>query len=173
MSIVKNEAKNKNPVIAAVREQLEHRATWLYLLCDEAQRHGLTWEDFAGDAVRRCGLFQGKGLTEKAGTQSLTGLKKTLFTLPARMVFEMKVLRCDEDHLDLDFGYCPLVKAWQKQGCSDEEIARLCDIAMCGDRAIAESFGCRLELPETIANGADRCALRFVRGTGEKTEEQG
>ena len=35
MSIVKNEAKNKNPVIAAVREQLEHRATWLYLLCDD------------------------------------------------------------------------------------------------------------------------------------------
>lgn len=76
VSIVKNEAKSKNPVIVAVREQLEHRAAWLYLLCDEAQRHGLSWEDFAGDAVRRCGLFQGKGLTGKAGTQSLTGLKR-------------------------------------------------------------------------------------------------
>lgn len=163
MSRVKNEAKIKNPLIVAVREQLEHRATWLYLLCDEAKKHGLKSEDFAGDAVRRCGLFQGKGLTDKAGTKSLKGLKKTLFTLPARMVFEMKVLRCDDDHLDLDFGYCPLVKAWQKQGCSDEEISCLCDIAMCGDRAIAERFGGRLDLQKTIADGADCCALRFVR----------
>ena len=34
------------------------------------------------------------------------------------------------DTLYLDFHYCPLVKAWQKAGCTDEEIARLCDIAM-------------------------------------------
>lgn len=169
MSKVKNEAKIKNPLIVGIREQLEHRALWLYLLCDEAEKHGLEAENFAGDAVRRCGLFQGKGLTDKAKTQSLKGLKKTLFTLPARKVFEMKVKRCDDDRLDLDFGYCPLVKAWQKQGCSDEEIARLCDIAMCGDRAIAESFGCHLDLLKTIANGDDCCALRFARN-GKKPE---
>ena len=33
MSKVKNEAKIKNPLIVAVREQLEHRALWMYLLC--------------------------------------------------------------------------------------------------------------------------------------------
>ena len=38
MSKVTNEAKIKNPIIGAVREQLEHRAFWLYLLCDEAGR---------------------------------------------------------------------------------------------------------------------------------------
>ena len=32
MSQVKNEPSNRNPVICAVREQLEHRALWLYLL---------------------------------------------------------------------------------------------------------------------------------------------
>ena len=30
MSKVKNDAKIKNPLIVAVREQLEHRAYWLY-----------------------------------------------------------------------------------------------------------------------------------------------
>ena len=35
---LKNEAKNKR--IAAVREQLEHRAFWMYLLCDEAGKRG-------------------------------------------------------------------------------------------------------------------------------------
>ena len=55
------------------------------------------------------------------------------------------------------------MKAWQKQGCSDEEICRLCDHAMCGDRGIAESFGCQLELPKTIAKGDGVCQIRFVR----------
>ena len=35
MSIV-NEPKLKNPLLMAIREQLEHRALWMYLLCDEA-----------------------------------------------------------------------------------------------------------------------------------------
>ena len=163
MRLIKNEPSNKNPLVAAVREQLEHRALWLYLLCDEAQKKGLPWEDFAPAAVCRCGQYQGAGLVEKGGTQSLTGLKKTLFTLPARMVFEMKLLRCTDDALDIDFHYCPLVKAWQKQGCTQEEIARLCDIAMCGDRGIAGQYGCELLLPQTIAGGAPTCQIRFRR----------
>lgn len=67
---IKNEPKIKNPLIAAIREQLEHRALWMYLLCDHA---------------------------------------------------------------------------------------------MCGDRGIAESFGCELDLPATIAKGDDICQIRFVR----------
>ena len=38
---IKNEAKIKNPLIVAIREQLEHRALWMYLLCDEAKKKGL------------------------------------------------------------------------------------------------------------------------------------
>ena len=70
MSKVKNEAKIKFPLIVAIREQLEHRALWMYLLCDHA---------------------------------------------------------------------------------------------MCGDRGIAESFGCELDLPAAIARGDDMCQIRFVR----------
>ena len=58
MSKVKNEATIKNPIVKAVREQLEHRALWLYLLCDEAGKRGLSWEDFGSAAVKRCGLYQ-------------------------------------------------------------------------------------------------------------------
>lgn len=32
----------------------------------------------------------------------------------------------------------------QKAGCSDEEIARLCDIAMCGGHGIGKCVGTRL-----------------------------
>ena len=37
MSRITNEAKVKNPLIVGIREQLEHRALWMYLLCDEAE----------------------------------------------------------------------------------------------------------------------------------------
>jgi len=40
MSKIVNEAKIKNKIIVKVREQLEHRAFWLYLLTDEAEKRG-------------------------------------------------------------------------------------------------------------------------------------
>ena len=164
MSKVVNEAKIKNPLIVAIREQLEHRALWMYLLLDEAKKQGLDSEKFAPDAIMRCGLYQGGNLVKKGGMgNSLRGLKKALFGKAAQWVFEMKILRCDDDHLDIDFGYCPLVKAWQKQGCSDEEISFMCDYAMCGDRGIGKCFGCELDLPATIARGGGVCKLRYVR----------
>lgn len=160
---ITNEPRYKNALLQAIRAQLEHRALWMYLLCDEAQKKGLSPDEYAPNAIKRCGLYQGSELCKQADTKSLKGLKKTLFTPPARLVFEMKIKRCTDDNFDIDFHYCPLVKAWQKQGCSDEEIARLCDHAMCGDRGIAESFGCHLDLNKTIANGDGVCEIRFVR----------
>ena len=79
------------------------------------------------------------------------------------MVFEMDIRQADDDHLYIDFHYCPLVKAWQKQGCSDEEIAKLCSYAMCGDRGIIANFGGELDLQTAIANGDDICKIRFNR----------
>ena len=113
MSVI-NEPKYKNGLLQAIREQLEHRALWMYLLCDEAAKKGLSPEDYAPDAIKRCGLYQGANLVKKGGMgQSLKGLKKALFGKAAQLVFEMKIQRCDDDHLDIDFHYCPLVKAWQ------------------------------------------------------------
>jgi hypothetical protein len=163
MSKIKNEAKIRNPLIKAIRELLEHRALWMYLLCDEARKKGLQPESFAPEAIRRCGLYQGKNLKEKGKTNSLKGLKKSLFTKPAQWIFEMKILKSTDDSLHIDFHYCPLVKAWQKQGCSDEEIGKLCDFAMCGDRGIVEIFNGELNLPKTIAKGDDICEIRFER----------
>ncbi len=78
-------------------------------------------------------------------------------------MFEMDVKNSTDDELEIHFHYCPLVKAWQKAGCSDEEIAELCDIAMCGDRGIGEAYGCELDLKKTIANGDDICHLRYFK----------
>ncbi len=163
MNNIKNEPKIKNPLLQAVRGQLEQRAQWLYLLCDEAGKKGLEWESFAPDAIKRCGLHQGRDLVLKGKTDSLKGLKRTLFNPPAQLVFEMKIKKSTDNELVIDFGYCPLVKGWQKTGCSDEEIARLCDIAMCGDRGIGECYGATLELPKCIARGDNICQLRYKK----------
>jgi hypothetical protein len=80
----------------------------------------------------------------------------------------MKFLKVNDDAFDVDFHYCPLVSAWQKQGCPDEEIDKLCDWAMEGDRGIAEAFGCELDLAKTIARGDGVCELRFRRKQQEK-----
>ena len=161
MSIVKNEPKYKNGILQAIRAQLEHRAHWLYLLCDEAGKRGLDWKDVGCPALRRRGLSQGAELVKNGGTDSLKGLRKTLFTKPAQLVFEMDILESTDDKLSIDFHYCPLVKAWQKAGCTDQEIATLCDIAMCGDHGIGECYGAVLDLPKCIAKGDDVCSLRY------------
>ncbi len=63
----------------------------------------------------------------------------------------------------MTFITAPLVKAWQKAGCTDEEIAVLCDIAMCGDHGIGACYDSVLELPKCIAKGDDICALRYKK----------
>lgn len=62
MSKIVNEARIKNPVIVKIRELLEHRAFWLYLLTDEAEKRVLDPKDFASAAVTRCGISQGAEL---------------------------------------------------------------------------------------------------------------
>jgi hypothetical protein len=163
MSKIKNVPKHNNFLLKAIRGTLEHRATWLYLLLKEAEKKGIQWEDIGYPAIKACGNMHGRELIDLGRTDSLKGLKRKLFTLPAQIVFDMKILESTDQKLSIDFGYCPLVAAWQKIGCTDEEIARLCDIAMEGDRGIAESYGGKLDLGETIANGFQKCQIRFVK----------
>ncbi len=163
MSKIVNEPRITNKLIVKVREQLEHRALWLYLIWDEARKRGLDANEIASAAVTRCGSIHGKHLIDVGKCDTMKGLKKTLFGKGAQWVFEIDVKQSDDKNLFLDFHYCPLVKAWQKAGCSDEEIAQLCDIAMCGDHQIGAEYGGHLELPKAIAKGDDICALRYIK----------
>jgi hypothetical protein len=163
MSKITNVPKRNNFILKAIRGTLEHRATWLYLILKEAEKKGIQWEDIGYPAIKACGNMHGRELVDLSGTNSLKGLKKKLFTIPAQLVFDMKILESADNKLFIDFGYCPLVAAWQKLGCTDEEIGRLCDIAMEGDRGIAESFGGKMALGETIANGHKACQIRFTK----------
>ena len=169
---IKNTAKKKGFLARNLRNFFEHRALWMYFMCDEARKKGIKPEDFTPAAIRRCGIYHGmRALTGKdeavkeAGGQgaSCRLLRKKLFPSIGKIIFEMKFIKLDDDAFDVDFHYCPLVNAWQKQGCSDDEIDKLCDWAMEGDRGIAQAFGCELELKKTIAKGDGVCQIRIRR----------
>ena len=175
---IKNTARKNGFILKIIRRFFEHRALWLFFLYDEAVKTGIKPENFMPNAIRRCGIYHGakaltgrdiavhsSAMTDNAvnGGGSCRVLKKNLFTSTGKAVFEMKFLKLDDDSFDVDFHYCPLVRAWQKQGCSNDEINKLCDWAMEGDRGIADVFGCKLELEKTIAKGDGVCQIRFKR----------
>lgn len=163
MSNVQNNPTITDPIIETYRFMIGHRALWMYLMLKEAQKAGLS-DAFTEDAIYRCGIIHGEATSVPAGTKSLKNLMKESFKEEVgQKVFEMNVVECTDDYFAVDFNYCPLVAEWQRQGATDEELPRLCELAMMGDRGIAEAYGCDLELPQTIAEGAPTCQIRFVR----------
>jgi hypothetical protein len=125
----------------------------------------LDWDEFARPAIRITGWLGGKERRERMKDPGSMGEFSTVFAAgTSRKVFEMEVLAADEEKYHLDFGYCPLVSAWQKLGASPEEITQLCDIAMEGDRGIADQFPVfEFSLGKTIAEGSKVCQIRFDR----------
>lgn len=164
MTEIHNESQESRPEILGMRGMFEHRALWMYYLLQEAKKKGnVDWEELR-DAIFQCGAYQGKNLRCACGSNNAcTTFKEVWLPDSCMALFDMTISRLDENHLDIDYHYCPLVKAWQKLGCTQEEIARLCDIAMDGDRGIAQSMGYTFSLDQTIAKGDAACLVRFTR----------
>ena len=163
MSNIINESSNQEEIVLQVRKAIEHRATWMYLLMNEARKRGLDWDDFARSAILQCGCIHGARFQENINDLSNLGeFSKTFAPEITKKVFEMEFLEVDKEKFYVDFHYCPLVNAWQKLGLSDDEIDHLCDIAMDGDRGIASQFpSFKFTLGHTIAQGYRNCQVRF------------
>jgi len=163
-----NQSESEKQIVLEVRKAIEHRATWMYLLLKEARERGLEWDDFARPAVRATGWLHGVAKREKMqDPNSMREFASVFAAGTSRKVFEMEVLEADEERYYLDFHYCPLVSAWKKLGASPEEIEQLCDIAMDGDRGMAEQFPAfQFSLGKTIAGGHEVCQIRFDKSDG-------
>jgi hypothetical protein len=74
---------------------------------------------------------------------------------------EIDVLEATHDDLVAEFHQCPLVQAWEKLGYEGKELELLCDMAMDGDRGIADQMGLTLDITKTIAAGDGCCHLHF------------
>ena len=152
----------KRYTLDQMRAAYGHRAEWLYFLCES----GLAAEEEGGPlhaAIRACGHVH--GARKFAGTaESLNAFAEVFRGSPAREVFDMQTNVLTDEVFEVEFHVCPLVRAWKNLGATDEQVAKLCDIAMEGDRGIIEQLGnYRFELPETIANGSHRCLIRVTR----------
>jgi hypothetical protein len=167
MSRIKNAARIvADEKVDINRRAIEHRATWMALLFDEARKSGVDIEAIARRAVGRCGSYHGKELFQKKMTspEDLIAFEEVFCTELGMRTFEMEIVKRDAEALSLEFHYCPLVSAWNKQGFSDEDIALLCDIAMEGDRSIAGVFSSfEFTLGTTIAKGDSVCEICFSK----------
>lgn len=163
----KNQATIHDQKVEELRKAIEHRATWLYLLIDEARKKGFKeWEDLARRAVFRCGVFHGK--TRFTETDDLKKFATEFANDTVRRIFEMDIVELSEDRFVVEFHYCPLVAAWSRFTQDEKEISTLCDVAMEGDRGIISTFpGFAMELEKTIASGHEVCRLVILKKKSE------
>jgi hypothetical protein len=154
---------NKTEITAEVnRAQIEHRATWMGLIYDEMVKEGIDAERIIRKAIKRCGNIHGENIKKKcADPRNCADFKGAFLNDLVINTFIMQPHDVDKDNLYIDFHYCALVTAWQKLGFDDKTCELLCDMAMDGDRGIAEALGLKLSLDETIAKGCAECKLHF------------
>jgi predicted hydrocarbon binding protein len=162
MPNINNEAGQLDEVGAVNRAQIEHRATWMGLIYDEMVKAGIDAEPIIRRAIKRCGRMHGENLKKRcADPGNCEDFRETFVTDLGIKTFDMRPVNSDKNFLSIDFHYCALVSAWKKLGFDDETCELLCDMAMDGDRGIAEVVGLKFDLGNTIAKGCPDCKLRF------------
>ena len=146
------------------RNAIEHRAAWMGLSYEAARESGADGEAILRSAVARTGCLHCAAFGEKLKEPVKLDEFADVFLTPVGIkTFEMEVTRKTEDSLEIRFHYCPLVAGWLKAGIPAEDIPKLCDIAMDGDRNIAKMVGVDFSLGKTIAAGDDCCEVGFFR----------
>ena len=163
---IMNQPKNTgNAEINKIRNAIVHRGLWMGLILKEAKDKGLDWEALGHSAVFKTGCMHGDGIKNRMDVKgSLVSFGNTFFTEDIKKIFEIEVKKLDENELVLEYGHCPLVTAWQQAGIEGEMLAKLCDIAMSGDRGIGSRFPeLEFKLGKTIAEGHKVCEVCFCR----------
>lgn len=164
MSKVKNEAHvTDDPFVNVRRAAIEHRGKWAAGFYLEAKRQGIDLEPIMRAAIHKIGVESGEKEKEGFGDETVNAkMYAEYFTGKAQSdTFEKKLVSANEEEAVVTLNYCALLKAWQKMGMSDEELALMCDIAMEGDRGIAEGVGLDFELEGSLAQGCECCTLRY------------
>ncbi|MDR0315269.1 MAG: L-2-amino-thiazoline-4-carboxylic acid hydrolase [Treponema sp.] len=164
MPEISNAAGSIDEVGEVNRAQIEHRATWMGLIYDEMIKAGIDAEPIIRRAIKRCGLIHGEIIKKRcADSGNCEDFRKAFVTDLGIKTFDMRPISADKNSLSVDFHYCALVSAWKKLGFDDKTCELLCDMAMDGDRGIAEVAGLKFILGSTIAQGCPDCKLRFQK----------
>ena len=164
MAFQNNQEKIKTPAALSGRDISARRAATIANMLDEAKARGFD-DEFARAAIGKYGADNAKRMrAEMDSPDDFVEFAVKFGTGYGQEIYEMETVEHTKDKLSIDFHYCPYVAEWLKQGRSPEEIARLCDITMEGDREFAKQFpGLEFALQGTIAEGEPVCRLRFSR----------
>ena len=164
MSNINNVSGPVEELTEVNRAQIEHRATWMGLIYDEMVKAGIDAESIVRRAIRRCGQFHGENIKNRcADPDNCEEFTKVFLSDLVRKTFDMRPIDADKTSLRVDFHYCALLTAWRKLGFDDKTCDLLCDMAMEGDRGIAEVMGLKFDLGRTIAQGCPDCKLHFQK----------
>jgi predicted hydrocarbon binding protein len=164
MSNIKNVSNPVDEAGEVNRAQIEHRATWMGLIYDEMVKAGIDAESIIRRAIKRCGRIHGENIKKRcANPENCEDFSKVFLSDLVIKTFDMRPINADKDSLGVDFHYCALVSAWKKLGFDDKTCDLLCDMAMDGDRGIAETMGLKFDLGQTIAQGCPDCKLHFQK----------
>ena len=146
------------------RAAIEQRGRWAAGFYVEAREEGIDLEPIMRKAIRKIGLEGGRNEKKKYFNDeqvTASGYAHYFTEKALSETFEKSLDYDTEDEAVVTLHYCALLSAWQKMGLSDEDCAKLCDIAMEGDRGIAEGAGLDFELEGTLAEGCKCCTLRY------------
>lgn len=165
--MIENESNfNDNEMVNVRRSATEHRATWTGLTYVKAREAGeaASAEKFIREAIAATGQLQGAELKAACPQPDNLSSFGDIFLPPdVAKTFELEFSHKTETLLEMDFHYCPLLKAWQKLGFDDKTCEKLCDMAMDGDRNIAEAMGYGFKLGDTIAHGCKTCHITYFK----------
>ncbi|MCE5255597.1 MAG: L-2-amino-thiazoline-4-carboxylic acid hydrolase [Spirochaetaceae bacterium] len=162
MSDIVNSPTIDEDMTNMARSCIEHRATWMALTYLEMEKRGVDAESITRAAVHQCGNIHGLRFRGQCvDPENMEEFNGVFLPTDSKKNFEINVTKCDQNNIYAEFHYCALVNAWKKLGLDDEKIAKFCDIAMDGDRGIAESMGYKLDLTDKISEGCKTCRLHF------------
>lgn len=145
--------------VSKVRNAIEARGGYLMFIYRQMKLEGI--DDVKGILCRAVSAW-GKNKVLDGGYHTPRKFVERLELGNHPEVYERKTLRSDDDAGLVEMRFCPLLKAWQDSGASEDEIKDLCDIASEGDYT---SVGNRLRLSfdERLADGQERCLMRIVK----------
>jgi predicted ArsR family transcriptional regulator len=162
--IINNPRIINEEIVNVNRNAIEHRATWMGLSYTEAVKEGVDGEKILRSAIAQTGCQNGASIRDKLNLPVKLDEFADAFLTPVNMkTFEMEFQTKTRDALEIRFHYCPLVSGWLKAGIPRDEIPKLCDIAMDGDRNIASTVGVDFVLGKTIAAGDAVCEVNFYK----------
>ena len=142
----------------AFRSAIEDRAKWFYLLAKHTPEG---FDEVAAKAITEFGVDKGKGLGK---CETAKDFANGILTGHANKAFAMEPIKIEEDHSVIKFHRCALVDCWKKLGCSDQEVAHLCDLACNGDFGMVSVFPqLNLEFKQLLSRNEECCEMVITK----------